>query len=160
MAAHDLAFNQNVVWIYNKNYSSPIPDIKREFFMLTDINLFAVEACVLSSFLLGGLWYNKLFLKFYSAECKQNQPSHPAKVFLTAFILWMITAFAFANFLGHAPELWTAINTGLLIGICFVTTSFGVNYAFAGRRLVIFLIDAGYYILQFALYGVILGLWH
>lgn len=126
--------------------------------MFTDINLYAVIACVISSFLLGGIWYNLLFMKFYKDECEH--PAHPKLVFLTAFILWAFTAVAFAKLAGPAPELSAAINLALLTGIGFVATSFGVNYAFAGRRLSIFLIDAGYHILQFVLYGVILGFWH
>lgn len=128
--------------------------------MLPEMNLYAVAACVLSSFVLGGIWYNKLFLKYYGEECKQQKKSHPGLVFLTAFILWIISAFAFAILIGPAPLLDYAIAMGLLTGVCFVATSFGVNYAFAGKRLAIFLIDAGYHILQFVLYGVILGLWH
>lgn len=128
--------------------------------MLTNINLLAVIACVISSFLLGGIWYNKLFLKYYTGECKQQKNSHPALVFLTAFTLWIITAFAFAIFLGPTPALGSSILFGLLTGTCFVATSFGVNYAFSGKTRVIFLIDAGYHILQFTFYGIILGLWH
>ncbi|MBX9587600.1 MAG: DUF1761 domain-containing protein [Gammaproteobacteria bacterium] len=128
--------------------------------MMTNLNLLAIAACVLSSFILGGLWYNILFRKFYSEECKGNKPSHPALVFLAAFILWIISAFAFAKFLGNSPELWAAISIGFITGSCLVATSFGVNYAFSSKKLSIFLIDAGYHILQFTLYGVILGLWH
>ncbi len=126
--------------------------------MFTYINLLAVAVCVLSSFLLGGLWYNKLFIKFYGEDCKDKQKSHPGLVFLSAFVLWIISAFAFTFFLGKSPELWSAIRLGLLTGVCFVATSFGVNYAFSGKKLSIFFIDAGYHIVQFVLYGVILGL--
>src|SRR3990167_1964789 len=128
--------------------------------MLSGINLLAVAACVLSSFFLGGLWYNKLFLKYYGDECKNANQSHPAVVFITAFILWIITSLAFAIYLGPAPEFALALRVALITGVCFVATSFGVNYVFAGKRLTIFLIDASYHILQFALYGIILGLWH
>jgi hypothetical protein len=128
--------------------------------MFANINFLAVAACVLSTFLLGGLWYNKLFIKFYADECKDTQKPHPALVFIMAFILWIITVIAFTLFLGPSPELWSAIKFGLITGICFVTTSFGVNYAFCGKKLSIFLIDTGYHILQFLFYGVILGLWH
>ena len=127
--------------------------------MFADLNVLPLVACVLSSFLLGGLWYNLLFRKFYSEECKGNKPSHSAIIFLSAFILWIISAVAFSLLLGNAPELWSAIRLGLITGICFVSASFGVNYAFSSKKVSIFLIDAGYHSLQFLLYGVILGLW-
>lgn len=124
------------------------------------LNLLAISACVLSSFLLGGLWYNGLFRRFYSEECKDNKPAHPAFVFLSSFILWIISAVAFALLLGNEPTLKSAIRLGLITGIGFVSTSFGVNYAFSSKKISIFLIDAGYHTLQFLIYGVILGLWH
>jgi hypothetical protein len=148
-----------VVFILNKFYDRQLTYQWRNS-MFTDLNCLAVAACVLSSFVLGGIWYNVLFKKFYGDECKNKQGSHPSLVFLTAFILWIISALAFAVFLGPKPELNAAVWTAVLIGGCFIATSFGVNYAFAGRRLSIFLIDAGYHFLQFVLYGVILGLWH
>jgi CRISPR/Cas system-associated protein endoribonuclease Cas2 len=52
------------------------------------------------------------------------------------------------------------VHAGLMIGFFWVATSFAINYSFAQRSLKLWLIDAGYHLLQFALYGVILGLWH
>mgnify|MGYP001792400874 CR=1 FL=1 len=53
-----------------------------------------------------------------------------------------------------------AVGVGLIVGVCWVATSFGINYLFARRSLKLWLIDAGYHTLQFALYGLVLGLWH
>jgi hypothetical protein len=33
-------------------------------------------------------------------------------------------------------------------------------FAFAGRSLKLWLIDGGYHVLQFVLYGLVIGLWH
>jgi len=49
---------------------------------------------------------------------------------------------------------------GFGAGLCWVATSFGINYLFAGRSLKLWLIDGGYHTLQFTLYGLVLGLWH
>jgi hypothetical protein len=51
------------------------------------------------------------------------------------------------------------VHHGALVGAGFVATSFGINYAFAQRSLKLWLIDGGYHLLQFTLYGLILGLW-
>jgi len=40
-----------------------------------------------------------------------------------------------------------------------VAASFGINYQFANRRTVLWLIDGGYHSAQFTIYGLILGLW-
>ena len=44
-------------------------------------------------------------------------------------------------------------------GAGLVAASFGINYQFANRKGVLWLIDGGYHTLQFAIYGVIIGLW-
>ena len=71
-----------------------------------------------------------------------------------------INAVAFAVLLGPDPALPLAVHHGALVGVAFVATSFGINYAFARRSLTLWLIDGGYHVLQFVLYGLILGLWH
>jgi hypothetical protein len=47
-----------------------------------------------------------------------------------------------------------------MIGLAWVATSFGINYAFAQRSFKLWLIDGGYHVLQFTVYGLVLGLWH
>jgi hypothetical protein len=46
----------------------------------------------------------------------------------------------------------------LVVGVGWVATSFGVNYLFAGRRLTLLAVDAGYNIVLFALTGLMIGL--
>ena len=130
---------------------------------MPDVNVFAVVAAAVSAFLLGGIWYGPLFKNAWCREAglDPNAPAkHPARVFGTAFVASLIAAYAFAVYLGPAPQLWVAVHAGLMVGALFVATSFAINYAFAQRSLKMWLIDAGYHTLQFALYGVILGLWH
>ena len=40
-----------------------------------------------------------------------------------------------------------------------VAASFGINYQFANRSALMWLIDGGYHTVQFGIYGLILGLW-
>ena len=60
--------------------------------------------------------------------------------------------------LGPAPGLPRSLYVGAMVGAGWVATSFGVNYLFAGRRLALFAVDAGYNIVLFALMGLIIGL--
>lgn len=130
--------------------------------MITHINYIAVFAAALSAFALGGLWYSPmLFGKIWQREIgKQavNKP-HGVKALIAAFILSFIAALAMAILLQRKPGLYMALHTGLLAGVCWVSTSFGINYLFAQRSLKLFFIDAGYHTLQFTLYGYILGSW-
>ena len=131
---------------------------------MPEVNWFAVVAAAVSAFLLGGLWYGPLFKNAWCREAGMdpNAPpkGHPAKTFGIAFVLSLIAASAFAVYLGPAPALTTALHAGVAIGALYVATSFGINYAFAQRSFKLWAIDAGYHTLQFALYGLILGLWH
>lgn len=128
------------------------------------INIWAVLAAALSSFLLGGLWYSPaLFGNVWNRHAGRDPKAggrHPAMVFGTAFVLALVAAAVFAMLLGANPPLVQAVKTGALTGAAFVATSFGINYAFASRTLVLWLIDAGYHVLQFTLFGLVLGLWH
>ncbi|MGB0834026.1 MAG: DUF1761 domain-containing protein [Psychrobium sp.] len=128
---------------------------------MPDINLLAVLVAAISSFMLGGVWYSLLFGKVWMAETGvKGDEQHPAKVFGTSFIFTLIAAFVFATLLGPNPELERAITFGLYVGLGFVATSFGINYQFSNKSFRLLLIDAGYHVGQFVIYGAILGAWH
>ena len=132
---------------------------------MSGINILAAIVAALSSFALGGLWYSPaLFGNAWNRESgaviKEMGRGHPAKVFGLAFVFSLVAAVAFAYLLGPAPSLEYALSRGLLVGLCFVAASFGINYQFANRSTLLWLIDGGYHVLQFVLFGLILGLWH
>lgn len=127
------------------------------------INWLAVLAAALSAFLLGGIWYGPLFKHAWCREAgvDPDKPNgHPARVFGVAFVAALLSAVFLAWLLGAAPALSLAVHHGFMVGFAFVSMSFAINYSFAGRSLKLWLIDSGYHILQFALYGLVLGLWH
>jgi hypothetical protein len=129
-------------------------------------NIWAVLAAAVSAFLLGGLWYSPvLFLKpWLKANGVNGEPKeqahHPARVFGVSFVFALIAALVFALLLGPAPSLSFALTRGLMVGGGFVAACFGINYQFAGRETKLWLIDGGYHVVQFLVYGLILGLWH
>ena len=117
-----------------------------------------------SAFVLGGIWYGPLFKHAWCREAgidpEAKPKNHPATVFGTAFAAALVAAAAFAIILRPDPPLFIALHAGFLTGLAYVAMSFGINYAFAGRSFKLWLIDGGYHTLQFALYGLVLGLWH
>ena len=134
------------------------------------MNILAVIAAALCSFLLGGPWYSDaMFKKVWMREAGIDadalvaggkKQKHPAYVFGISFVFALIAAFAFARWLGPNPPLAYALKHGLLAGAGLVATSFGINYLFSARSMVLWAIDAGYHIVQFLLFGLVLGLWH
>ena len=143
---------------------------------MLDVNWAAVAAAAVSSFLLGGLWYSrKVFGMAWGKAAglvddagnvigmaPGETPAHPhaPRVFAVSLVFSFVAAAAFAWWLGPNPPLGDAVVRGLVVGACFVAASFGINYQFADRRTLLWLIDGGYHTAQFALYGVVLGLWH
>jgi len=112
---------------------------------------------------LGGLWYGPLFKNAWCREAgvdPDSAPRHPSMTFAIAFACSLLAAFVFALTLGPTASPSDGVAAGFAVGLFFVAMSFGINYAFAQRSLKLWMIDSGYHILQFTLYGLILGSWH
>jgi len=129
-----------------------------------DLNWWAILVAATASFVLGGPWYSDaLFGRAWKREARDTRPpgdGHPARIFGLSFVFSLIAATAFAYWLGPNPPLSSALSHGLLAGACFVAASFGINYQFANRSFLMWLIDGGYHTLQFLLFGLVFGLWH
>lgn len=131
--------------------------------MTLDINWLAVLISAVVTFVLGGLWYGPLFGKVWRVAERQAEPQpghqkHPAFVYGLSFVLMLIAAIALAIAIGPDSNITRSVGFGLVVGVGWVATSFGVNYLFAGRRLALFAVDAGYNVVLFALMGLVIGL--
>lgn len=131
---------------------------------MPEVNLLAVLTAAVASFLLGGLWYSPLlFAKAWQREAgvsdAQMKNANMGLVFGLSFVLSLVAAFVFALFLGPRPPLALGLGAGSSAGLCWVASSFGINYLFERRSLKLFLINGGYHTLQFTVIGLILALW-
>ncbi|CAA9347613.1 MAG: hypothetical protein AVDCRST_MAG71-2616 [uncultured Lysobacter sp.] len=125
----------------------------------TDLNWIAVLLAAVSAFVLGGLWYGPLFKRAWCREAGIDPSTvrHPKLVFAVAFLCSFLAALMFEVFLGRDASAASGFGAGFVVGVFFVAMSFGINYAFSGRTVRLWTIDAGYHIAQFSLYGLILG---
>lgn len=125
--------------------------------------LTVLVAAVVGVFGVGGLWYSPLLFgtmwKRAAGVDHKKKEGHPALVFGVSFIMGLLSAFGFALVLTEGYDLLAAVHSGIFVGAFFVATSFSINYLFSGRSFKLFAIDAGYHIAQFAVYGLIFGLW-
>ena len=130
---------------------------------MTDVNWLAVLLCGVSSMILGGLWYSPLLFarpwqRGAGLSDEQLAGANMALIFGLAFLLSLLAATVFALFLGREMGLWPSVAAGAAAGAFWVGASFGINYLFERRSVSHWLINAGYHTLQFALFGLILGL--
>ena len=131
---------------------------------MPNINYIAVVAAALGSFLVGGVWYSpvlfgKLWMRETGLTDEEQRRRNMALVFGTSFVLSLIIALNLAAFLAGPPNLIWGITAGALAGIGWVATAMGMTYLFEKRSMKLFLIDAGYHAVTFAMIGGILGVW-
>lgn len=130
-----------------------------------DVNVWAVLAAAVSSFLLGGLWYSPvLFGKAWERELGRRRRGgggerHPALVFGMSFVLALATAWLLARMLEPEWDLRQCVRTSVKVGAGFVAASFAINDLFSGASFKLWFINGGYHIVRFSIYGAILGSW-
>lgn len=130
--------------------------------MLHDIHFLTILIATISAFALGGAWYSPyVFGTIWQREAKVpcTDHQHTNAVYLLAFLCALIAAVLFYFVVGPHANLVYSIKLALAIGLGWVATSYGVNYAFANRGIKLFLIDAGYHVFQFIAYALVFSYW-
>ncbi|WP_165357547.1 DUF1761 domain-containing protein [Sphingosinicella sp. CPCC 101087] len=130
---------------------------------MPEVNLIAVFLCGVSSMLLGALWYappllGRAWQRHAGLSDEAIAGSNIAMIMGGAFLLSLAAAYVFALFLGTEMGLGPSIAAGVAAGLFWVAAAFGINYLFERRPLSLWLINGGYHVLQFTLFGTILGL--
>ena len=113
----------------------------------------------------GALWYSKLmFLRRWALEMgididdpPGGKHRHGLKVAIGAATS-IVAAIVFALIAGPTPGLCHALLLGLTCG-GLIGAAFSIQYVFEGRSLAFWAINAGYHFVQFALFGLVIGLW-
>ena len=128
-----------------------------------DINWLAVAVATVSSFALGGIWYGPLFskawMKLTGMTKEKGAEASMAVTFGGTFALNLLIAIAIALLTGPHAGLHAGLHTGLFSAFFFVATSIGVIYLFEQRQLRLWLINAGYQVVNFSIMGSIIGAW-
>ncbi len=134
-----------------------------------DINWLAVLAAAIASFVIGFFWYSPmLFSKAWQREAKLtdedisggNLPLIFGSTFVAAAIGVILFAAVVRGTLGPEPAVGDTVLLGLVIGAGWVGTTFATGYLFERRSFTLWLINAGYNVVLFLVYGLIIGLWH
>ncbi len=133
--------------------------------MPENVNVFAVLAAAVSTFVLGGLWYSPLlFGRAWQREVgisdDQLAKANTAKVFGCSFVFSLLMAFNLAMFLADPSTTvkWGA-TAGFLAGFGWVTLGLAVISLFEQKSWKYIAINGGYMTLSFVVMGTILGAW-
>jgi hypothetical protein len=130
---------------------------------IADINWLAVVVAAVSSFALGGIWYGPLFskawMKLTGMTKEKGAEASMALTFGGTFALNLLIAIAIAMLMGPHAGWHAGLHSGLFSALFFVATSIGVIYLFEQRPLRLWLINAGYQVVNFAIMGSIIGAW-
>lgn len=146
----------------NKTNKGDIMDLGH---FAAEFNWLAIIVATISAFALGSVWYAKgLFGNAWMqavglTEEDANNANMP-KTFGGAFVLQLIAAIMLASLLGTDSTWLSGLHTGLVVGIGFIATAYGVTYLFEQRPLRLFMINAGYNVVLMAIMGLIIGAWH
>ncbi len=129
------------------------------------INYLAVVASAVIYWLLGALWFGKLFAERWMAleglsmdKVQQMNPAIPSAV---SFVMNLILAYALANVCiwRQADNAGKGAGVGVLVWVGFVATISFTTYLFEGRPKELFLINYGYALAGLLIMGAILGAW-
>lgn len=129
------------------------------------INWLAAIVAGLVGFGVGGLWYSPLLFAPAWAKMMPFDPKSPggypmAVAMGGAAALSVVAAIIFAIFLGPSPSFSYAVGAGLACGIGWIGTSIFTNGIFQRAPVELMLINTGNHVVQFLVFGIILGLWH
>jgi hypothetical protein len=127
------------------------------------VNWLSVFVAALSGFAIGSLWYGPVFGKAWM-RLSGHVPgkasgSDMAMTYGGAYVLNFIAALGIATVsVGHTGVMF-ALHVGLMGAFFFVATALGVIYLFEQRPFQLWLINAGYQIVNFSAMGAIIGAW-
>ena len=132
--------------------------------MGTDVHWLAILVAAVSGFLVGGLWYGPIFGKAWQAarglsdDAMKN--ANMPMIFGLTFLLNLFSAFILDHTLTTygAPDLNLSVMISGGVALGFIVPAIGVNYLFSRQSLRLFLIDAGYWLVIYALMGVVFAL--
>lgn len=137
------------------------------------INWLAVIVCVIVSMVVGSFWFNpKTFFPMWWKAIGYSDTAGPSEkipmglvwglVILSSFIQAVFMALivnALGSLMPGGPTLASGALAGFLLWLGFVGPTSLTNKLFAGQ-LKAWLLETGNHLLDFVLFGAILGAWH
>jgi hypothetical protein len=127
------------------------------------VNWLAVIVAAASGFVIGSLWYGpvfgKVWMRLTGMTKEKGAQANMAVTFGGAYVLNLIAALGIATVsVDHAGVMF-ALHVGLLGAFFFVAPALGVIYLFEQQPFRLWLVNAGYQVVNFTAMGAIIGAW-
>ena len=137
----------------------------------SNINWLAVLVCVVVSMVSGSIWYNpKTFFDIWWRGIGKPEGGRPGTenmgltwglTILSSFVQAVFMALM-VNAMGSMSGGATLVSgaaTGFLLWLGFIAPTYLVNKLFAGHGFKVWAIEVGNHLVNFVLFGAILGAW-
>ncbi len=134
---------------------------------VSGVNYLAVLVCGILAMGLSALWYSPMLLgkiwlvAIEKSEEEQSGNINHIKVYSISFIAQLVIAFVLAKIMSmvgvSTPE--EGIRLAFLSWIGFTATTMTINMLYEGKTFKQFVVDGGYHLIVFIVYGIILGAW-
>lgn len=130
--------------------------------LISNINWLSVIVLTVVSFMIGFAWHQPFM---FGKQWKQENNPNNIKIEINAPLIFGGTAvmhFIAITALSAVISGTGALNgaiTGALIAFVWILPAMAGTYLFANRSVKLLLIDAGMYLVMFAFFGLILGVW-
>lgn len=126
------------------------------------INHLAVWVAAIVYFVFGAVWYTIFSKPWMALMGKTMAGPAPVGVYIGSFLLGLVLAYATAIALTRRPEDQTVqqgIGFALFMGIAIFASQTLNQALYEARPIALWLIDAGYVVVGFAIIGAIVGGW-
>ena len=133
---------------------------------LGELNWLAVIVAALAGYALGAVYFTVLAKPWMAAakltaEMLEERKSEVRRAYSTAGLGSLVGAIMLAIIVQAvgASDVVEGLLTGLIVGVAVTAVGQVANYAFEHRGFKLYVIDAGYAVLQMLVGGAILGAW-
>jgi len=136
------------------------------------VNWLAVLVCIVVSMVSGALWYNpKTFFNIWWKGIGKQEGEQPGSenmgvtwglTILASFVQAVAMAFmvpAVGGLMSFGVNAASGALVGFMLWLGFIAPTYLVNKLFAGHGFKVWLIEIGNHLVNFVLFGLIIGAW-
>jgi hypothetical protein len=123
------------------------------------MNYLAVILAAIAGMMAGAAWYGALAKPWMKAVGMTEEPQQSPKIYIVALISQLLIAYILAGLIGHIGTytIWGGVLSALFCWAGFTLAPMMTNHRFQGNGWDLTAIDAGYWLVVFALHGAIIG---